>query len=114
VRRDEASFIAQVGTTSNCDNAVKYSIVNGQLFLDGKIVSMTPGQAFAPLGQSNGGSISRTFSIEDSTLIWRHPSFDGGVAKFCLTPGGILEAVFKANGAPPNCRPIILAAIPGE
>ena len=100
--------------TNTCQAATRFTFENGQLQSAGGLVSTEIGLAYVPFTPSaEVGSITTTFAIVDSELVWFNQTFqNGGEAQYC-TLGSTVEAVFQ-NPPPSNCNPVSLVVLPGR
>lgn len=116
-RQSNDPFIGPGGTTNDCAAAISYSIINEQLFADGNLVSTNffgLATGYAPLGLINPtGPIATSFSIINGYLAWSNAPFTNGAATFCITPNGILNAVFNPSKQSATCETVHLSAVPG-
>lgn len=101
--------------TDSCTNGVIFSLSNGQLFANGTDFTQqfgtSPGVPFANFTPSaNPVSIMTLFSIDtQNTLIWSNDAFFNYRARFCVTTGGDLLAVFvDPQLAPTGCLFVVL------
>lgn len=109
-RQSGSSFVSPDGTlTSDCENAVQYSIVDGQLLANtsqGTVYyfSTSPGVPYAPfIPTTVPGNISTTFRITTAfTLSWRNTQFYNREASFCSV-NDTVYAVFQPDVYPDGC-----------
>lgn len=110
---------ADGNTTIDSTQATQYTIISGQLSsTNGRYISTTPGtlnQPFAVL--STLESISTTFAVQNSGLVWSNSAFDNGVVTFFSTPAGVFnnaQIIVRFSGAiDPSWSAIAFLAIPG-
>lgn len=102
--------------TNSCQNAVIYSLVNGQLFANTSSgvtqFSTNAGTTYANFTPSaNPGAITTTFSVDSqNNLMWTNPSFYNSFARFCILSDNTIVAVFVDPAlAPPDCMFVILS-----
>ena len=103
----QSGFLDGQGTvTPSCDPGQHVYIKDGMLY-DGNGTFSTNREDDTILFSSTAyvnGEIDTTFSVEDGVLVWRDPSFDNGVARFCIGSENKLAAVFRGD-LPDHCSP---------
>jgi hypothetical protein len=109
-RRQGGNFIGGAGgSTSTCDAAVIYSLVNWQLFANttgnAQQFNCSPTDHYkAFLPSSNPSSTTTIFSVDNQgNLLWTNYDIYNGGALFCITPDGAIHAIFKQNVQPSGC-----------
>ncbi|KAF2157447.1 carbohydrate-binding module family 18 protein [Myriangium duriaei CBS 260.36] len=81
-------LLANGNTTTEYTQAAQYQIVGGQLQLtDGTLLSTNPDTPSMPfLASDNIGSITKTFTCINGSLIWTNTAFNKGYAQFYTNP----------------------------
>lgn len=109
-RRQNTAYIGQGQAVNSCNNAIVYTLVNGQLWANSSTSSlqfgMTPGTPYANFTASaNPGNVTTTFSVDSSNnLMWNNIAFYDDFARFCAMPDNTIIAVFSSpEQAPIGC-----------
>ncbi len=84
-----------------CASATVFTLTDGQLFADGRLVGTHEGALYQQmLERPSDQQISSGFSIVDGILKWRHPKFNADPVIFCLSTSNIVLAVFDPSSIP--------------
>jgi hypothetical protein len=127
VKKRQASIL-YLGSSSpfsgtSCTEALSFTLSNGKLSANGQFISANADTTWEPFQTSpTTGTITTTFSLQNGTLQWSHPSFVGENALFCQEPSGEIEILFAGAADssdstypdyPSVCTPVTLQAISG-
>jgi syndecan 1 len=112
-KRLTPSYLFPKGTCTECQFATFFSLKGDRLFADGELVATNEGTTHQPLLETpSTAAIDNGFSLEEGILQWRHPSFTGGKASFCLSESNTVVAVFNETSIPTDCAPANLVNVP--
>ncbi|KAK1238736.1 hypothetical protein MKX07_004312 [Trichoderma sp. CBMAI-0711] len=108
---------ADVGAAPKTNNQPQFILqldeLRDRLFADGELVATNEGTTHQPLLETpSTAAIDNGFSLEEGILQWRHPSFTGGKASFCLSESNTVLAVFNETSIPTDCAPANLVNVP--
>lgn len=99
---------------TTCGSASQFSLLEGELLVNGLAVRTSPGVAFSPFRVSVVGTISTTFAVTGGVLEWTNELFFGGRAGICQDAQGITYGTFTANYAELlECKPVEIVAVLG-
>jgi hypothetical protein len=110
-RQQNSVYLGDSGqTTSSCQSAVVYSLVNGQLFANSTTGSLqfgtSTGTTYANFTPSaNPGDITTSFAVDSqNNLLWSNPAFYSNFARFCVMTDTTIISVFGNPAlAPSDC-----------
>lgn len=109
-----AEFVGDDSTkTFDCQQATRYTLLNGSLYDD-------HGQVSAPIGVDSVGllghnfttTISGLFGTRNSSLHWENSAFANETARFCASGNGKVLAILEGP-LPPDCLAVDLFAVLG-
>ncbi len=102
------------GTSFDCSGAQVFTLDDGRLQSNGKLLSVDPGVEYVDINSVLGGKISSGFDSEDGLLTWRNTEFSGGIAGFCKAMDGHIYATFTNSGGPAGCITVYLTVYHGK
>lgn len=114
-KRQSGGFVQNGNITEDCSTGSSLYLMNDQLFIDGLIVSTSPGVPYTPLaGSQTPGSITTAFSLINGILQWTNGGFPNGQTFFCLAEDQTLYAIFDVTKTPRGCKFTTVSAVLGS